>query len=194
MSEQRLLDQVRQIKLKGWITEIDFEEMKRKYQERKSEVTDNRDEQHYDMIPHSWIRKTLEMFGIADNVRNLMRESTQKWNTELTAGGRRLGNVRIRCGVFQGDSLSPLLFVIPMILLSLILWEVKIAYDLGKGNGKLNHLLFMDDSKLFAKNENKLESHIHTVRIFSDDIRMEFGLSKCALLIMKRGDLKEVKE
>ena len=32
----------------------------------------------YDMIPHSWIRKTLEMFGIADNVRNLTRESTQK--------------------------------------------------------------------------------------------------------------------
>ena len=149
--------------------------------------TTKNDTDTYDMIPHSWIRKTLEMFGIADNVRNMMRESTQKWNTELTAGGRILGNVRIRRGIFQGDSSSPLLFVIAIIPLSLILREVNITYDLGKGNGKLNHLLFMDDLKLFAKNENQLKSLIHTVRIFSDDIRMEFGLSKCALLIMNRG-------
>ena len=108
----------------------------------------------YDMIPHSWIETTLEMFGVADNVRNLGKESTQKWNTELTTGGRILGNVKIRHGIFQGDSLSPLLFVIAMIPLNLILREVKIAYDLGKGNGELNHRLFMVDLKLFAKNEN----------------------------------------
>ena len=64
------------------------------------------------MIPHSWIRKTLEVFGIADNVRNLMRKSTQKWNTELTAGGRILRNVKIMRGIFQVDSLSPFPFVI----------------------------------------------------------------------------------
>ena len=148
----------------------------------------------YDMIPHSWIGKTLEMFGIADDVRNLVKESTQKWNTELTAGDRILGNVKIRRGIFQGDSLSPLLFVIAMIPLSLILRDVKIAYDLGKGNGELNHLLFMDDLKLFAKNEKQLESLIHTVRIFSDDIRMEFGLAKCALLVMKRGRFERSEE
>ena len=45
----------------------------------------------------------------------------------------------------------------------------------------------MDDLELFAKNENRLKSLIHTARIFAEDIRMEFGLSKCALLIMKRG-------
>ena len=39
VSEQKLLDQVRQITLKGWITEIEIAEMKRKHQERKSEVT-----------------------------------------------------------------------------------------------------------------------------------------------------------
>ena len=97
------------------------------------------------------------------------------------------GNVKIRRGIFQGDSLSPLLFVIAMIPLSLILRKVEIAYGLGKGSGELNHLLFMDDLKLLAKNEGQLESLIHTVRIFSDDIRMEFGLSKCAVLVMKRG-------
>ena len=28
-----------------------------------------------------------------------------------------------------------------------------------------------------------------TVRVFSNDIRLEFGISKCAILIMKRGKI-----
>ena len=45
----------------------------------------------------------------------------------------------------------------------------------------------MDDIKLLAKNEKELETLIHTVRIYSQDIEMEFGIEKCALLVMKSG-------
>ena len=41
----------------------------------------------------------------------------------------------------------------------------------------------MDDIKLFAKNEKELE--IQAVRIYSEDIEMEFGIEKCAMLIIK---------
>ena len=47
--------------------------------------------------------------------------------------------------------------------------------------------MYMDDSKLLAKNEKELETLIHTVRIYIQDIGMEFGIEKCAMLIMKRG-------
>ena len=47
--------------------------------------------------------------------------------------------------------------------------------------------MYMDDIKLFAKNEKELETLIHTVRIYSQDIEMEFGFEKCALLVMKSG-------
>ena len=45
----------------------------------------------------------------------------------------------------------------------------------------------MDDIKLFAKNEKELETLIHGVRIYSQDIGMEFGIQKCAMLVMKSG-------
>ena len=141
----------------------------------------------YDMVPHSWITKTMKMYGIAENMRDLIYNSMKGWNTKLTAGNQTLGEVNIRRGIFQGDSLSPLLFVLAMIPLSEVLRKTKLGYDLGIGRGKLNHLLFMDDLKIYAKNEKELESLIHTVRIFSQDINMEFGLSKCASLVMKRG-------
>ena len=48
-------------------------------------------------------------------------------------------------------------------------------------------MLFMDDLKLFAKNKNQLESMVRTVKIFSEDIRMKFGLEKCATLVVNRG-------
>jgi len=47
----------------------------------------------------------------------------------------------------------------------------------------------MDDLKLIAKSEEELRKEVHTVKIFSDDINMEFGLEKCAKITFKRGKL-----
>ena len=47
--------------------------------------------------------------------------------------------------------------------------------------------MYMDDIQLFAKNEKELEILIHIVRIYSQDIGMEFGIEKCALIVIKSG-------
>ena len=44
----------------------------------------------------------------------------------------------------------------------------------------------MDDLKLYAKTERKLDLFIQTMGIFSDYVSMVFGLEKCAVLVMKR--------
>ena len=51
---------------------------------------------------------------------------------------------------------------------------------------KANHLLFMDDLKLFGKNEREIDSLVKTVQVISKDIGMEFGIKKCGVVIMKR--------
>ena len=40
----------------------------------------------------------------------------------------------------------------------------------------------MDDIKLFAKNEKEWETLIHAVRIYSQDIGMEFGIENVLCL------------
>ena len=110
----------------------------------------------------------------------------QKWKTRLEYEGKQLGEVRIKRGIFQGDSLSPLMFVMAMIPMTFVLKKTKPTYTL-RNTSKLSHLLYMDDLKLYAKNLNEIESLIHTVRIFSDDSGMEFGLDKCATITTKRG-------
>ena len=81
-----------------------------------------------------------------------------------------LGEVRIRRIILQGDSLSPLIFVICLIPLTLLLRKVKERYQLGGDPGSLRHLLFMDDLKLYGKDERQLDSLVDTVRVFSTNI------------------------
>ena len=47
--------------------------------------------------------------------------------------------------------------------------------------------MYMDDIKLYAKNEKELETLTHAVKIYSQDIGIEFGIEKCAMLVMKSG-------
>ena len=45
----------------------------------------------------------------------------------------------------------------------------------------------MDDLKIFAKSECKINVLISTVQILSNDIGMEFGIKKCGVLVLNRG-------
>ena len=47
-----------------------------------------------------------------DNQRPHIDETVKKWSVELTAGGRSFNEVKIQKGIFKGDALSPILFVI----------------------------------------------------------------------------------
>ena len=52
------------------------------------------------------------MFGVAENMEKVLGNSMKKWKTELMSQGQKLGIMRIRRGIIQGDSLSLLLFVL----------------------------------------------------------------------------------
>ena len=141
----------------------------------------------YDMVPQSWIPHCLKMYKISHEVINFIEKTTQTWRVELAAGGRSLTEAKIQRGIFQEDALSPLLFIIAMMPLNHILRKCIAGYKLSGSQEKINHLMYMDVIKLFAKNEKELETLIRAVRIYSQDIGMEFGINKCAMLVMKSG-------
>ena len=95
------------------------------------------------MVPHSWISECLEMFGIANNVQDFLNNSMKSWKLELNASEKTLGEVDIRRGIFQGDSLSQLLFVLSMVPLTWLLRRAKAGYEWGNKGLKLNHLFFL---------------------------------------------------
>ena len=111
----------------------------------------------YDMVPHLCIIDCLETVGINEKIRRLLAESMKSWRLELISGEENLGKVNIRQGIFQGDSLSPLSFVVCLLPLTHILRDAAPGYHFASNRQKVNHLLFMDDLKLYASNEKTPE-------------------------------------
>ena len=132
----------------------------------------------YDMVPHSWIIHFLETVGINEMIQRLLAESMKSWWIQLTSGEENLADVNIRRGIFQGDSLSPLLFVVFLLSLTQISRDVAPGYHFASNGQKVNNLIFMDDLKLYASNENSLESLIQTAHVFSNDMEMKSGVEK----------------
>ena len=119
----------------------------------------------YDMVPQSWIINCFKMYKISYEVINFIEKIMKTWRVELT----------------------PLLLIIAMIPLNHIHRKCTTGYKLSRSQEKINHLMYIDDIKLFAKNVKELETLIHAVRIYYQDIGMEFGREKCAMLVMKSG-------
>ena len=121
----------------------------------------------YDMVPQSWIINCLKMYKISHEIKTFIEKTMKTWRVELTAGGRSLAEIKIQRGISQGDVLSPLLFKIATIPLNHILRKCKAGYWLSKLQEQINHLMYMNGIKLFAKNEKYLETLSQAVRIQS---------------------------
>ena len=84
------------------------------------------------MVPQSWILHCLEMYKIPNHVIQFIEKTMQTWRVELTAGEKNFAEVKIQRGIFQGDALSPLLFVIAMMPLNNILKKCTAGCQLSK--------------------------------------------------------------
>ena len=128
----------------------------------------------------------MRLTGVSESIMQMVENSMQNWKTMLTSAGIELAEVHIKRGIFEGDSLSPLLFVIYLIPMSLVLRKIKAGYSFGNDKPKVNHLLFMDDMKLFARLSDEIGKLVSTVYLVSADMLMEFGIRKCGVLVLKK--------
>ena len=125
----------------------------------------------YDLVPHSWLKETLKIVGVADNIHRLLGQSMCNSKAVLTSNGYTLGQVSIQHGIFQGNSLFPFLFIIILISLSM---------TLNSTNYKCLLIIFYSWMTLSCMvKQRELQSLVHTVRIISKDVGIEFVMDKC---------------
>ena len=76
----------------------------------------------FDSTPHKWILKVLQMYKISPTIINFLTISMKKWKTNLylnhAKSSKVCENINIKCGIFQGDSLSPFFFCLALVTLS----------------------------------------------------------------------------
>ena len=86
--------------------------------------------------------------------------------------------------IFQDDSLSPLVFITYLIPLLMTPREAVHGCRFQQER-KVNPLLCMHNLYLYGERKDYLEALINTVKIFTDDKTMTFGISKCATIVRR---------
>ena len=141
----------------------------------------------FDSVPHDWNRYCLHHFGVNLRIITFLEAAMNLWSTTFTVNGVSLGEVSIKCGIFQDDSLLPLLFVMCLGPLSTILENTQKGYKLSQIT--ISHLIYMDDIKLFGKSRQEIESLVYTTNKFFEDICMDIGTAKCNVVAVSRGHI-----
>ena len=110
--------------------------------------------------------KVVELFKVSPTIINFLKISMTKWKTNLHLNYSEesiiFENSETNSGIIQGDSLSPLLFCLALTPLSHKLNDTGYGYKIG--DKKINHLFYMDDLKLYEKNDKELDGCLCAVK------------------------------
>jgi hypothetical protein len=141
-------------------------------------------------VPHSRITKSLEFTGISNKIISFTKKSMSYWKTSmhLYTEGKLIQteDKEIQCGIFQADSLSPLLFCISLIPLTQQLNKLNTGHEEHTIKAKVSHLLYTHDLKLIAETEEELQKQMQIVRNCNDDTHTKFGLDEHAKIVFKK--------
>ena len=145
----------------------------------------------FDSVPHSYIKWLFRVMQVPKPLRKFLKGLLNSWTVKYEARSpsgktERSDPLRIRSGVLQGDSFSPLLFCLAMVPISHALNNTKYGYKMAAGRLthtqlKLTHQFYMDDLKLYASSEENLRKLLRIVETISSAIRMKINLKKCAV-------------
>ena len=149
----------------------------------------------FDSIPHSWLLQVLKLTKVPRIIINAIKNLTKSWYTisSLSSETEILTTEPIKFlkGIFQGDSLSVMLFVLCLNPLSFMLNKCK-GYSFGRAR-KLQHThnFFVDDLKLYSQDINSTKKQLDIITTFSRDINMQFGEDNCAYLQIENGKVMQ---
>ena len=140
----------------------------------------------FDSVTHEWLLRSLKLAKVPPQLISAIVKLTKHWATIASLHGTNetiiTEIIKYLNEIFQGDTLSVLLFVLCLNPLSLLVQKRK-GYSSGKSrNHTLTHNFFVDDLKLYASSINILKKQLDLVTKFSKDIGMKFDQEKCAYI------------
>ena len=137
--------------------------------------------------------QSLHLAKLPEDLIRAIEHLTSQWSTVLHLKGEEevivSDIIYFVKEIFQGDSLSVLLFILSVDPLSFLLHKLQ-GYACGKHkNYNVTHNFFVDDLKLYASSVKTAKKQLDLVTEFSKDTGMTFGDDKCAYQQIQNGKL-----
>ena len=92
----------------------------------------------YDSIPHDWLIETLKIHQFDEKIVNFFQSTINNWKTSLRLstieGDVKTGVFDIKAGIFQGDCLSGIQFVLCLLPVTLMLVDATTPDEANSQN------------------------------------------------------------
>ena len=109
----------------------------------------------YDSISHVQLKRLINALPVHQEVRNLIKNMINKWAIIIEIGKIKTSPIRVKRGVYQGDSMSPLLFILITACITHAI--VNNAEIIKSSRGKHQIMAYMDDVKVHAPNKKSAD-------------------------------------
>ena len=150
----------------------------------------------FDLVTHGWLLRLLKLEKVLPQLIWAIERLEKSWSAIASLHGTNetviTDIIKYLNGIFQGDILSVLLFVLCLNPLSFLLWKQK-GCSYGKNrNQTLAHNFFEGDLKLYALSLSILKKQLDLVTTFSKDIGMKSGQDKWDKVFKNRQFLLQI--
>ena len=137
----------------------------------------------------------MKLAKVPGIIINAIKNLTKSWYTILSLSSETetltTEPIKFLNGIFQGDSLSVMLFILCPNPLSFLLNKCK-GYSFGRARKlQLTHNFFVDDLKLYSQYLKSTKKQLDNITTFSRDINMQFGQDKCLYLQIEKGTVMQ---
>ncbi|XP_074266590.1 uncharacterized protein LOC141589866 [Silene latifolia] len=157
----------------------------------------------YDRLDWNFIRGTLVLMGFPCNFIQLIMKCITTVSYEILVNGVPSRRIHPRCGLRQGDPLSPYIFVLCTEILSLNILRMEKdgliqGIKISRKSIPISHMLFADDSMFFIEGNSKscdnldkvIKDYCHASGQVINDNKSSMTLSSCSSLSFARKCLK----
>ena len=136
----------------------------------------------FDSVDHVYLIECIKRLNFPPWILAFLRSIISKWEIAIRSGREEILHKKIERGILQGDSLSPLLFVLCIDPLSRKLNGLfpKVSVSTENGMHTTNHLLFVDDLKLFSEHKEVLQAMTAETERFFRVVGLDINREKSA--------------
>ena len=144
----------------------------------------------FDSIDHTFIDKSLKLFGFGENVRKWIRTFFNKRSAYIFSGGHKSKQITLFQGVPQGDILSPYIFLLAVEVLLIKINHTMNIEGIRYAKSEARSETFADDTTIFIKRtDSNLKNCLRYLKLFAKTSGLQCNIGKTKVIPI--GDLTE---
>ena len=146
----------------------------------------------FDSVNHQWVLQTLQYYNVPYQIIVIIEEMMSRWTVKMKySKDSEIEPIRMRRGILQGDSLSPLLFILYIDIISHVINERIPSIEAETEDpetgeiirAKINHIYYVDDLKVIIREPQEAVRAHKLIKELHKALGLQVNLRKSGMVL-----------